>query len=89
MPCILNIVDSYIPWVLIYSLLAIHPLFRIPCPLVLVLLVYIYAYIYVCIMIIAYYTWWEPRCAEAGGRRGWGGKCLAQWWVAEWPELLQ
>ena len=51
-----------------------YPLFRIPYPLVLLLLVYMYIYIhifiYVYIMPIAYCTWWEPRNAGAGGRRG-------------------
>ena len=51
-----------------------YSLFCIPYPLVLVSLVYIYIYIYVYIMPIAYCTWWEPRCAGAGGRRGWGGQ---------------
>ena len=55
MPCILNIVDWYILWVLIYSLLAIpYSLFRIPYPLVLVLLVYMYIYIYTYIHLCVY-----------------------------------
>ena len=52
-----------------------YPLFPIPyslspcaCITSIHIYIYIYIYIYVYIMPIAYCTWWEPRCAGAGGR---------------------